>query len=119
MRLYYTRDSVAAGDDADAPHPRELPMPDAFTAQSIVRSIARAGLPSIQGGKATWCVSSGVALAVIAQEWNEPRMLHSIPLRREELDIRDGVIRAHVSYFAQQDPQVVFDVLRRLTVRAM
>jgi hypothetical protein len=39
------------------------------------------------------------------------------PAEAGELDVREGTIRLHVSYFAQQDPDVVFDVLRRLQLR--
>ena len=119
MKAYFTRDSVHAGDDGDAPHGRQIDVPDRVDVPALVQLIWRAAqLPSISGGKATWGLSSIVPLAVIAQEWPESRMLQSIPPKLMELDVSDGVIRLHFSYFAQQDPDVVYQVLQRLRVRA-
>jgi hypothetical protein len=119
MKIYFTRDSVCAGDDCDAPHAREIDLPADASIEAIVRAALKASpLASISGGKATWCVSSGLPLAVIAQEWSEPKFLHPIPPKQSELDRRGETIRLHFSYFAQQDPNVVFEVLRRLRVRA-
>jgi hypothetical protein len=119
MRVYFSRDSVCAGDDSDAPHAREIELPADASIEAIVRGALKASpLASIAGGKATWCVSSGLPLAVIAQEWSEPKFLHPIPPKLSDLDRRGEMVRLHFSYFAQQDPDVVFGVLRRLTVKA-
>jgi hypothetical protein len=119
MKAYITRDSVCAADDVDAPNARELTVPDGLPVDELVRQVIRlAGLPPVAGGKATWCISSIEPLAVIAQQWSEPRLLTFIPPERSRLDIADGVFRSHISYFAQQDPEVVFEVLRRLQIRA-
>ena len=77
-----------------------------------------AKLPSISGGQATWALSSIVPLAVGAQQWGEPRMLSFFPPKLAELDVNGGTLRLHFSYFAQRDPEVVLEVLRRLRVRA-
>ena len=119
MKAYVTRDSVCAGDDGDAPHARTLELPDDMTHENLVRRVVEAvRLPSIIGGNASWCVSSGIPLAVIAQQWDEPKLLHFIPPKYAELDVSGDTIKLHFSYFAQQDPNVVFDVLYRLHLRA-
>jgi hypothetical protein len=119
MKVYFTRDSVCAGDDGDAPHAREVELLDGLSVGQLVRGVLdAAGLPQISGGRATWCVSSGVPLAVVAQEWDEPRFVSPIPPRMEELEVSGGVVRMHFSYLAQQDPEVVYEVVRRLRFRA-
>lgn len=119
MIVHLTRDSVAAGDDGDAPHDRALHVPEGVTVRDLVRHVCRAAdLPSIVGGKATWGLASGVPLAVVAQQWAEPRMLPAAPERVGALNVVDGVIQMHFTYFAQRDPEVVLDVLGRLRLRA-
>jgi len=119
MKAYFTRDSVCAGDDGDAPHARQIDLPDGLAVSELVcRIAAEAKLPSISGGLATWAVSSRIPVAVIAQQWAAPRILRSIPPKLSELDVVDGTLRVHFSYFAQQDPDLVFDILRRLQTHA-
>jgi hypothetical protein len=119
MKAYFTRDSVCAGDDGDAPHAREIDVPGPFDAAGLLRAVLAAEkLPSIAGGQATWCVASGVPLAVVAQQWPEPRMLSFLPPKLGDLDTDGETVRLHFSYFAQRDPEVVFDVLQRLQLRA-
>lgn len=119
MKAYFTRDSVAAGDDGDAPHAVEIAVPDGMTVEQLVRTICQAAkLPSITGGKATWCLASRVPLAVIAQQWPAPRMIGLMPPKLSDLDADAKSIRLHFSYFAQQDPDTVFEVLRRLRLWA-
>lgn len=42
-------------------------------------------------------------------------MLSSIPYKFENLNYSADALRVYVNYHAQQDPQVVFDVLSRLS----
>ena len=115
MRLVVTRDSVAAGDDVDAPHLEEMDAPVGSDASEAVLLITRTGyLPPISGGRATWSIVSNLPIAVIAQQWSEPRMLSSIPEKLGNLKHEGDALRLHVNYHAQQDPEVVFEVLRRL-----
>ncbi len=115
MRLDLTRDSVAAGDDADAPHRRSADLPDDTSVEALVAWIVNAGyLPRIGGGQATWSFVSRRPFAVAAQQWPLPRMLSSIPFDLEDLNWADGVLRVHAVYHVQQDPQAVFDVLERM-----
>jgi hypothetical protein len=119
MKAYFTRDSVCAGDDGDAPHAREIDVPGPFDAATLVRAVvAAANLPSITGGQATWCVASLVPLAVVAQQWAEPRMVSFFPPKLGDLDTDGETVRLHFSYFAQCDPEAVYDELHRLRLRA-
>jgi len=120
MKVYATRDSVCAGDDADAPHPFETTVPDGASLETMIATLIRSGyLPNISGGCATWSVSSGVPIAVIAQQWNAPRMLDLAHHNWAGLDASESCLRMHFSYFTQQDPESVCGVLERLRLRAL
>lgn len=119
MNLYVTRESVAAGDDVDAPHVREFALERAASLETALATVISAHyLPSIAGGLATWSVASGIPLAVIAQQWPAPRMLVRAGEEPMALDRASGVLRLHFNYHAQLDPEIVFEVLRRLRLRA-
>lgn len=119
MNIYVTRDSVAAGDDGDAPHARTFAEPQPLSLEQAVRRVLSANyLPSISGGLATWCAASGVPIAVIAQQWNEPRMLFLGGAASAALDRSVNLLRLHFSYFAQRDPDIVLEVLSRLCLKA-
>lgn len=117
--LYVTRESVAAGDDVDAPHARTFALPQGASLETALATVMSARyLPSIAGGLATWSVASGIPLAVIAQQWPAPRMLFRTSKDLAALDRPSGVLRLHFNYHAQLDPEVVLEVLRRLRLRA-
>ena len=119
MQLFVTRDSVCAGDDGDAPHPRSFATSLSTTLlQSIETVLAARYLPSIAGGMATWVAASAVPLAVVAQQWPAPRMLSLSSRDRQRLDGEGDVLRLHFSYFAQHDPEQVLGLLGRLQLYA-
>ena len=115
FKAHVTRDSVAAADDMDPPHAKTVRVSDASSVETIVLAVIGSySLPRISGGRATWCLSSSVPLAVVAQEWDEPRFLPRLPRLAEADGAAPARLELHFSYFAQMDPEVVFDVLRRL-----
>ena len=119
MNLYVTRESVAAGDDVDAPHARTFALPhEASLETALVTVMSARYLPSISGGLATWSVASGIPLAVIAQQWPAPRMLSGVSDNLDALDRAPGLLRLHFNYHAQLDPEIVLEVLRRVRLRA-
>src|SRR4051794_27710482 len=119
MDIYVTRDSVAAGDDSDAPHGRTFSFPDALPIEeAIARIVAAPYLASIGGGRATWSVVSGFPIAVVAQQWQEPRAVSWRTIDSSELERKDGMICLHFNYHTQLDPEVVLEVLKRLKLRA-
>ena len=119
MKLYLTRDSVHAGDDGDAPHERNLAVPDRSTLDQVLAAVLAARyLPSISGGKATWSVTSNLPLAVVAEQWPAPRLLFLTDAQVRELDWQGDTLRLQFNYHAQAEPELVLDVLRRLKLRA-
>ena len=115
LTLHLTRDSVAAGDDMDAPHELALLLADDVTSEAMVAAIREADyLPRIAGGKATWSVVSERTVAVLAQQWPGPRMVQDAPYPTERL-LRDGNGYSFLlKYDAQQDPETVLAVLRKI-----
>jgi len=102
------------GDDAE-PHDRVFRVPDAETLQPIMTTVLRTyELPRIDGGRATWCLTSRRPIAVIAQQWSSPQMVSWRPLPISACKMVNGMLRFHFIYFAQLDPAVVLEVLRRL-----
>ncbi len=115
LRLHLTRDSVAMADDMDAPHLKKVTLPADVTAEGIATWIVENRyLPqNVQGGKATWSLVSKRPIAVLAQQWDRPKMLSNCPDSLEDLDFEDGVLRAQVNYHAQKNPNAVFRKLDR------
>jgi hypothetical protein len=114
MKVRVNRDSVCAGDDVDA-HDVLLDLPDAETLDALVASILRAyELPRIQGGKATWCLASRRPIAIVAQHWSSPRMVPWQTRPVSDCKVVEGVVRIHLTYLAQIDPDVAYEVLRNL-----
>ena len=112
MRLYTTRSSVAAGDDADAPHVKVFAFADGTTLQDALIQIQAARyLPSISGGEATWSVASNRPIAVVSPQWARPKMLVQLSEELQELEWQDGTLRLHFNYHAQIDPEWVYRVL--------
>lgn len=101
MYVELTRDSVAMGDDVDAPHALRLDLPDGATVGDAVDSaLARSYLASIQGGRATWlAVADRSVRAVVAQQWVTPRWL------TDPGETAPATI--HFRYLAQRDPDEV------------
>ena len=119
MWVCATRDSVAAADDVDAPHDRVFSFPDSLTPLEVIgRIVADGYLAKIAGGKATWSAVSGQPLAVIAQQWAEPRRIPWPEPSLSDLEQQGGMYRIHFNYHVQRDPEIVFEILRELKLRA-
>jgi hypothetical protein len=115
MKIHVNRDSVCAGDDVDS-RARVLEIPDETDVERVLTSVLSSfGLPSIQGGRATWCVNSGRPIAVVAQQWAMPKLLPWRPSRIEACERKEGIPSLYFTYLVQHDPDVAFDILRRLT----
>ncbi|MFG3056364.1 hypothetical protein ACGFZP_36160 [Kitasatospora sp. NPDC048239] len=111
MRAELTRDSVAMGDDADAPHAEGREFREDLTIrQAIASVVADHYLAGIHGGRATWIAQAddGTALAVVAQQWAEPRMLVAGELPLARFADADGRVRLHFAYRRQLDPEAEY-----------
>ena len=104
---------MCAGDDCDAPHQQRFDSPDSKSLEELLTAVIKSGyLPAISGGCATWSVKSTMHIAVIAQQWTEPKMLFLLQKDLAKLDREAGVLKLHFNYHAQIDPEIVLQVLR-------
>lgn len=116
MKIEITRASVSMADDCDAPHKVEIEIQEQSSVSDVVMAIYKARyLPSIQG-HATWSVDSNNIIAVIAQKWNEPKLVSTV-LSLRDLNVVNGVVVVHINYHVQQDPNLVYEVLKCLDLR--
>ena len=114
MKILLTRESVAMGDDADAPHYREMTVADCTSLQAIIKVILQSRyLATIGGGRATWTVLSRIPIAIVAQQWAEPKMLVPVP-SLSSLNFSDNVLSVHFDYRVQQDPNLVYEEFQRM-----
>jgi hypothetical protein len=106
------RDSVAMGDDMDAPHEWAVAIPPEAPIRSLVSKILeRKYLATIGGGRATWIVEGKRPVAVLAQQWRDARWLVEadspiMTLRRE-----GGRPDFKIRYWCQIDPEEVYACL--------
>ncbi|MFE0171361.1 hypothetical protein ACFWZ2_03525 [Streptomyces sp. NPDC059002] len=114
MKVHLTRDSVAMGDDAYAPHAETMELPDGMPLREAVTAVGKGRyLASIAGGAATWVLTGADGpIAVVAQQWNEPRLLHSGPSAPTSPATDERAVHWHFRYLAQRDPDAVYDELR-------
>ncbi|MBV6699116.1 hypothetical protein [Kitasatospora aureofaciens] len=115
MRIELTRDSVAMGDDADAPHTSSLEVPqDASVRQALAAiGVPRAYLATIMSDRATWIARAGdgTALAVVAQQWPEPRLLPAGEGPLARFADPAGTVRLDFEYRQQNDPDAEYERL--------
>ena len=117
MKIQLTRESVAMGDDADAPHEIEFTIRDNATVAEIIEIVFQERyLAQIGGGRATWSVVSRIPVAVLAQQWASPKLLMP-PAQFSELDFSANALRLHCAYHTQEDPDLKFEQLQRLRSR--
>ncbi len=98
MRLPMTRVSVSAGDDFDVPHRHEISLPDGSTVEEVVSLFAEYRWRQSYVEHRVKSADSRISLAGF-----------------EKLNDASDMLRAHLNYHAQQDPDVVFDILSRLS----
>ena len=99
MRLVRTRDSVAMGDDATAPNPREVDLPEPATLGDLAGWFGRHGPQVSVHGGSTWAVRvDGEAVAVLT---DEPRVLLAADPGRP---VGAGA-EVHLDYLLAQDPE--------------
>ncbi len=120
MKVKLTRQSVCAADDCYAPHDKCITVSDKATVTDLARIIQKEYIPSnIQGGKATWSLVANVPVAVLAQQWSEPKVLPFCDFIIAKLKGPDGIVKFHVNYHAQIDPEIVLDVLKELKLETI
>jgi hypothetical protein len=107
-KVFLWRDSVAAGDDVDAPHEMALDLPPGSTVGALCsRLVTLDYLPSVSGGRATWILEGTRALAVFAQQWASPKFLLAEDMPIAALLKPKGAPHLEFLYWCQVDPELV------------
>lgn len=115
--IILTRDSVAAGDDSDAPHYLTIEVDVEDRIGDILSAVlALRYLPQISGGKATWSVASNEPLAIIAQEWASPMFICMPDYPNQGTRGFFNIEALHFNYHAQDSPETAFQILRRFRI---
>ncbi|MES2545280.1 MAG: hypothetical protein V4548_10370 [Bacteroidota bacterium] len=111
-QITVTRDSVAMSDDFDAPHLIIINVDVDAKINEILDLIKRLKyLPKIAGSYATWSVASNQPLAIIAQEWTEPKLICSPEYPVQGLNEFYNIEKLHFNYYAQENPDTVYKIL--------
>jgi hypothetical protein len=115
LTLTVWRDSVQGGDDMDAPHEAKFTIQRDESLSSVIDRV-RSGsfLACVGGGAATWIAESGSRpLAVVAQQWSQPRFL--VTPEQSVCSVLGGDCRCHLNfrYWCQADPERVFECLQQ------
>lgn len=75
VKIKLTRDSVAAGDDCDAPHPQEVETYSFLDPTALIKSIYPGYLPRVSGVGHSWdCIFNDRFIATITVHAIEPRI---------------------------------------------
>lgn len=113
-QIFVTRDSVHVADDMFAPHLRKWPASLATSVEKVMQKLKDEYLPcKIHGGKATWVVkSNGTPLAIIAQQWEKPKIIDQ-NVTIDSIKDEHGFLEIFVEYRGQEDPKAVFKEFQR------
>jgi len=118
-KIKLTRESVAIGDDIDAPHLLEIEIQSNWTILDILKHILKLNyLPQINGGKATWSVAINEPIAVLSEENSENPLLICLP----DYPYHDNlgfvnIEHIHFNYHAQKKPIEVYEVLSKFRIK--
>ena len=112
MTLSVERSSVCAGDDLDAPHTESVRVPAEATLAEVLQIVRdNRYLAWISGGKATWIVESDRPIAVMAQQWSEPRFLTDPAGAIASCILENSSRQLFFVYWCQVDPTLVYNCL--------
>jgi hypothetical protein len=112
--LTVDRDSVCAGDDCES-HERSFAATLGSSVPELIKLATRAcKLAGIAGGNATWIVEAGgyggQPVAVVAQQWDEPRLLIPYATTVDSLFAHQKT-KLFFKYWCQANPEAVFNAL--------
>jgi hypothetical protein len=107
--LHLTRDSVAAGDDAEAPHAVDMQFESDAGAVAVAEAILASNYPAHVMGAATWWLSLGADRVVFGYRDRRPFFMAVAPDTHGTSAAEVGTI--HIFYASQDDP---LDLCQRL-----
>jgi len=117
VKLLLTRDSVAIGDDINAPHLKETAIDESATSLDLARQILKMRyLANIGTGEATWSMATDIPVAIIAQQWEEPKLISPGNSTVKELAKGEDCLEVHINYHCQEDPDETLEKLKNEAV---
>lgn len=118
-KIKLTRESVAMGDDTNAPHFLEIEIQSNWTILEILKHIVKLNyLPQINGGKATWSVAINEPIAVLSQEnFENPILICFQDYPYQETMGFVNIENIHFNYHAQKNPDEVYEILSRFKLK--
>jgi len=104
MTIRLTRENITGSEDTDAHHDRMLEVSDGCAISEIVDIVLLSSyIPTVPAGRATWIAyADDHVVAVVAQEWIEPKYIVPPDRRYEHLANLD------FEYAGQHSPDDVF-----------
>lgn len=111
MSISLDRDSACMGDDTES-HRSTLSVREDMTIGEFVAHVREMRyLAGIAGGKATWILQGSRPLAIIAQQWREPKFyVDPTELVKKVRGIETGSrTHFHFVYEGQEDPETVYE----------
>lgn len=102
MKINLTRDSVAMGDDMDAPHSRILEI-DTLAVEAICQKIWEVDyLPSVDG-RTTWVIVGFGPVAIVTKDFRSPPKLEAVGFEDDKLlfELNRTHNRLHFIYYSQ------------------
>lgn len=114
MKISLTRDSVAAGDDIDAPHDLTLEI-GTLTVEGICQRVWEVGyLPSVEG-PTTWVLVGFGPVAIITQDFGFPPKVEADGFSEVKLryELKRTNNRLHFNYYGQVSLESIKAVLER------
>jgi hypothetical protein len=111
MMVSVDRSSVAMGDDA-LPHAQTIDVQAGTPLADVITYLLETHfLALIAGGEATWILVADRPLAVVAQQWDEPRFLVDSSRPISSFSAGGRGVSLMFRYWRQHDPDQVFEEL--------
>jgi hypothetical protein len=118
--IYINRDSVCMGDDMESHEVKMEINESTKLCELILKIIEMRYLASIGGGKATWVLKyNNELLAIIAQEWREPKYLVNKEKKIYNLIGVCNKPEIYFEYILQENPDMVFEKLSNAINKGM
>ena len=111
MKIRLNRDSVHPGDDIYS-HEKLIEISESTTLHEFLSNFRDYyPLPGIWGGQATWILKGNRILAILAQQWKEPKyfVLRDTPISEFIDQNTKSTGGFNFLYWVQDDPDSVFD----------
>ena len=112
-----TRDSLTPADRLQAPHESVVKTTPHQTVEELILAVfKKLAIPNGGQDAATWVVTSKRPIAVISNQWKQPRILLRTVRRMEDnLLVQGATAYLHLCLYQDSDPDTLHQTLDRLS----